>query len=121
MKSGKQKRAEIKAKRKAAKIQSNNKQPEVRLRPVLGPPVNQALLAPNNSYGAPDFVYRGYYIDGRFAVLTAAKTKCGPARSRSGGMKWRRGLFTQPRFAAGCAGAKSGNRALSLGAYIWKG
>ncbi len=26
-------------------------------------PVNEALLAPNNSYGAPDFVRRGYYVD----------------------------------------------------------
>lgn len=26
-------------------------------------PVNENLLAPNNSYGAPDFVRRGYYID----------------------------------------------------------
>jgi hypothetical protein len=68
MKSGKQKRVEIKAKRKhkVAKIQLRNNQQERQLRPVLGPPVNEELLAPNNSYGAPNFVYRGYYVDRPF-------------------------------------------------------
>lgn len=73
MKSGKQKRAEIKAKRKAAGMRSHTNQPEVRLRPVLGPPVNEALLAPNNSYGAPDFVYRGYYVDRPFRCVDCGK------------------------------------------------
>jgi hypothetical protein len=66
MKSGKQRRAEIdaKRKRKAAKRQAATKEEEERrLRPVLGPPVNEELLAPNNSYGAPQFVQRGYYVD----------------------------------------------------------
>ena len=73
MKSGKQKRAEIKAKRKTAMIQSNNQKPEVGLRPVLGPPLNEALLAPINSYGAPDFVYRGYYVDRPFRCVDCGK------------------------------------------------
>ena len=73
MKSGKQKRAEIQAKRKTAMIQSNNQKPEARLRPALGPPVNEALLAPNNSYGAPDFVYRGYYVDRPFRCVDCGK------------------------------------------------
>ena len=75
MKSGKQRRTEIKAKRKqkTAKTQSGNKLQEVRLRPVLGPAVNEALLAPNNSYGAPDFVYRGYYIDRPFRCVDCGK------------------------------------------------
>lgn len=123
MKSGKQKRLEIKAKRKqkTAKIQSNHKQQALRLRPVLGPPVNEALLAPNNSYGEPDFVYCGYYVDRPFRCVDCGKEECGPVRSRSGGMKWRRGLFTPRRCAAGYAGAKSANRVMSLGAFIWKG
>ena len=75
MKSGKQKRVEIKAKRKqqAAKIQMHNKQPERRLPPVPRPPVNESLLAPNNSYGAPDFVYRGYYVDRPFRCVDCGK------------------------------------------------
>ena len=111
MKSDKQKRAEINAKqkRKAAKRQPVNKATDRRLRPVLGPPVNEALLAPNNSYGAPDFVYRGCYVDRHFVVSTAASKRCGPVRSRSGGMKWPKGSLIQPRVAVGCAGAKNDN------------
>ena len=75
MKSGKQRRVEIKAKRKhkVAKIQLRNSQQEQQLRPVLGPAVNEALLAPNNSYGAPDFVYRGYYVDRPFRCVDCGK------------------------------------------------
>ena len=75
MKSGKQKRVEIKAKRKhkVAKIQLRNNQQERQLRPVFGPAVNEALLAPNNSYGAPDFVYRGYYVDRPFRCVDCGK------------------------------------------------
>ena len=40
---------------------------------MLGPPVNEALLAPNNSYGAPDFVYRGYYVDRPFRCVDCGK------------------------------------------------
>ena len=75
MKSGKQRRAEIHAKRKqkAAKRQAVSKEADQCLRPVLGPPVNEALLAPNNSYGAPDFVYRGYYVDRPFRCVDCDK------------------------------------------------
>jgi len=46
-------------------------------------PVNVASLAPNNSYGAPDFVTRGCYVDvpfrcqgcGKNEVWTAAQQK----------------------------------------------
>ena len=75
MKSGKQRRAEIHAKRKqkAAKRQVVNAETDRRLRPVLGPPVNESLLAPYNSYGAPDFVSRGYYIDRPFRCVGCGK------------------------------------------------
>jgi hypothetical protein len=75
MKSGKQRRVEIKTKRKhkVAKIQLRNNQQERQLRPVFGPAVNEALLAPNNSYGAPDFVYRGYYVDRPFRCVNCGK------------------------------------------------
>jgi hypothetical protein len=33
-------------------------------------PVNAELLAPCNSYGAPAFVYRGYYLDMPFRCAT---------------------------------------------------
>lgn len=75
MKSGKQRRAEINAKRKqkAARRQAVTQKQERRLRPVLGPPVNEELLAPNNSYGAPQFVRRGYYVDIPFRCVDCGK------------------------------------------------
>lgn len=75
IKSGKQKRLEIKVKRKQKSVKSylRAKRPEPQLRPVLGPPVNESLLAPNNSYGAPDFVYRGYYVDRPFRCADCGK------------------------------------------------
>lgn len=75
MKIGKQRRTEINAKRKqkAAKRQAVNKETDRSFRPVLGPPVNEKLLAPNNSYGAPDFVYRGYYVDRLFRCVDCGK------------------------------------------------
>ena len=75
MKSGKQKRSEIKAhrKQKNGKFPVNAHPPAPQPRPVLGPPVNEALLAPNNSYGAPDFVYRGYYVDRPFRCIDCGK------------------------------------------------
>jgi Probable zinc-ribbon domain len=36
-------------------------------------PVNEQLLAPNNSYGAPDFVRRGYYTDIPFRCVDCGK------------------------------------------------
>ena len=75
MKSGKQKRSEIKAnrKQKSGKFPGSANRPAPQQRPVLGPPVNEALLAPNNSYGAPDFAYRGYYVDRPFRCIDCGK------------------------------------------------
>ena len=86
MKSGKQRRAEIiaargkrKEKQKAA-ARTRSQRP----RPALGPPVKEELLAPNNSYGAPDFVRRGYYVDRPFKCVD-----CGTEEIWTGGQqKW---------------------------------
>jgi hypothetical protein len=65
MKSNKQRRAEIKAtrlKREAAKpvLKGGEDQKEI---PTGSAPCSPENLAPFNSYGAPDFVQRGYYLD----------------------------------------------------------
>jgi hypothetical protein len=75
MKSGKQRRSEINAgrKQKIAKRQAMAKKQEPRFRPMVGVPVNEELLAPNNSYGAPDFVRRGYYVDRPFRCVDCGK------------------------------------------------
>jgi hypothetical protein len=92
MKSGKQRRAELLAKRKAraAMVEAATAAKKERERQSLlaakrreGVAVNSENLAPYNSYGLPDFVERGYYIDtefqcqecGRQEVWTAAQQK----------------------------------------------
>ena len=63
MKSGKQRRAEISAKRKKRTAKRTPQGTLSEPAPYRMIPVNEALLAPNNSYGVPDFVRRGSYID----------------------------------------------------------
>lgn len=87
MKSGKQRRTELDGKRiarvaKAAQIlvaETRAKRGEDR-----GVVVNSELLAPNNSYGVPEFVSRGYYIDEPFACVDCNKAEIWTA----GQQKW---------------------------------
>ena len=82
MSSGKQRRAEIRKKRAARQAKTAGKRTPTPL-PTGTAPVNEALLAPSNSYGAPQFVYRGYYLDlpfvchgcGKEEVWTATQQK----------------------------------------------
>jgi Probable zinc-ribbon domain len=75
MKSGKQRRAAIMARRKklAVKRKAMTAARELSHTPYRFIPVNEALLAPNNSYGAPDFVRRGYYVDRPFRCVDCNK------------------------------------------------
>src|ERR671918_1988482 len=75
MKSGKQRRGEILARRKklAVKRKAMAKAVELRHAPYRFVAVNPEQLAPNNSYGAPDFVRRGYYVDIPFRCVDCAK------------------------------------------------
>jgi hypothetical protein len=85
MKSGKQRRVEISARRKKRALKRSAMAKAVELRNTASRmvPVNEELLAPNNSYGAPAFVSRGYYIDipfrcvdcGREEVWTGSQQK----------------------------------------------
>ena len=75
MKSNKQRRAEILAHRKAralADAASPSKDPRgLGVSVEAGTaPCNPLLLAPSNSYGAPDFVSRGYYVDQAFTCIS---------------------------------------------------
>ena len=74
MKSGKQRRKEILRKRRAR--QSKTGRDEMRMNNSISHdfiPVNAELLAPNNSYGVPDFVTRGYYVDRKFCCMDCGK------------------------------------------------
>jgi hypothetical protein len=75
MKSGKQRRQEISARRKKLKLKHAvmAKPLERAPLPSRSIPVNEALLAPNNSYGAPEFVGRGYYVDRPFRCVDCGK------------------------------------------------
>src|SRR6185295_3087039 len=75
MKSGKQRRLEIVARRKklAVKRRAIATAVELRNTPSRMVPVNEELLAPNNSYGAPAFVTRGYYVDIAFRCVDCGK------------------------------------------------
>ncbi|HEX2933685.1 MAG TPA: zinc-ribbon domain containing protein [Candidatus Binatia bacterium] len=74
MKSGKQRRKEIVAKRKKLAVKRTARANAVKsnARPEFVP-VNEGLLASNNSYGAPDFVRRGYYVDRPFRCADCGK------------------------------------------------
>ena len=75
MKGGKQRRKEIVARRKKLNIKRGAMATAVELSatPYRFVPVNEELLAPNNSYGAPDFVGRGYYVDRPFRCVDCGK------------------------------------------------
>ena len=85
MKSGKQRRAELKTKRKQrkAKQQSLTTRLQPTPRPLGTAPVKEDSLAPYKSYGAPGYVMRGYYQDvpfrcqgcGKEETWTAAQQK----------------------------------------------
>ncbi|MEW5788810.1 MAG: zinc-ribbon domain containing protein [Pseudomonadota bacterium] len=68
-KSGKQRRAEIKAARLSKQHRASHRVDGFRVRPEGTEPVNPARLRPNNSYGVPDFVWRGYYKDMAFRCV----------------------------------------------------
>ena len=76
MKSNRQRRAEIMLKRKARRVtmkakKTNELNESVKQWLITHPqecvPVNQANLSPNNSYGLPEFVKRGFYVDRPFS------------------------------------------------------
>jgi len=75
MKSGKQRRQEISARRNKLKLKHGVMAKPLERAPLPSRliPVNEALLAPNNSYGAPDFVGRGYYVDRPFRCVDCGK------------------------------------------------
>ena len=89
MKSGKQRREELDA-RKNARIAKSAAELAKAAREVIereaarGTAVNRAALAPNNSYSKPEFVTRGYYVDRPFDCVDCGKAEVW----RAGQQKW---------------------------------
>jgi hypothetical protein len=78
MKSGKQRRTELQAKREAKqkKVERAVKEAEreIKLKALArGIAVNRSALAPDNSYSFPDFVERGFYVDIPFECRNCGK------------------------------------------------
>jgi hypothetical protein len=70
MKSGRQRRSEIQARRRKVRKKSEALSKAEIAKLVSAPlPVNEAALAPYNSYGVPSFVARGFYIDVPFRCV----------------------------------------------------
>jgi len=72
MKSNKQRRAELalrRQKRDRKRAKSAARDPRTVPVAVDSVPCNERLLAPYNSYGVPDFVARGYYVDAPFECI----------------------------------------------------
>jgi Probable zinc-ribbon domain len=73
--SNKQRESEIKAKRAALKkAVEKTRKPKLKSGERMVP-VNETLLAPYNSYGMPDYVTRGYYLDIPFRCAGCGKNE----------------------------------------------
>ena len=74
MKSNKQKRLELEAKRQRREKKAVAVARQTRLPVPYGTvPVNPTALHPTNSYGEPDFVTRGFYVDHPFTCKDCGK------------------------------------------------
>ena len=75
VKSNKQRRAELTAKRKgrAEKEAAAKRRGELARRTARGTVVDTSKLAPDNSYSVTDFVLRGYYEDMPFTCKECGK------------------------------------------------
>jgi hypothetical protein len=98
MKSGKQRRAEIvqrRAQRKARQVAKQHAAKKLVRRPTGAVAVNPDALAPNNSYGEPLFVTRGFYTDLPFRCVDCGKDEVWTAHQQ----KWWYEVAKGPVFA----------------------
>lgn len=85
MNSGKQKSRELTLKRAHKRFQTEKlKQAATVARIPASERVNTAALVPTHSYGLPDFVRRGYYMDTEFSCCECGKIECWSATQQ----KW---------------------------------
>ena len=108
MTSGKQRRAELDAKRQArADRAALNRVLAARAaleqEAARGAPVNRAALAPHNSYFDPDFVTRGFYADQPFICMDCGKAEVWRARQQKWWYEVAKGdVFTIARRCRAC-------------------
>ncbi|HZX32932.1 MAG TPA: zinc-ribbon domain containing protein [Rhodocyclaceae bacterium] len=115
VKSGKQRRAEIKAareKRKARRCFDSLATPWQRPHPLGAVPVSAYLLQPNNSYGLPFFVERGYYEDKPFRCVDCGAEGVWTAESQRWWYEVIKGdVFTTARRCASCRAKERARKA----------
>ena len=108
MKSGKQRRAELDAKKKARvdKAAAERRKSELALidrEAARGALVNRAALAPNGSYSRPEFVERGYYSDQPFDCIDCGKSEVWTAQQQKWWYEVAKGdIFTIARRCRDC-------------------
>ncbi len=119
MKSGKQRRAELKAQKQARQTKLANQrrvagsQAEADWAAAHGGEiVDVTALAPNNSYGQPDFVQRGYYLDQPFTCAGCQAQEVWTALQQ----KWwyevaKGGVYTSAKFCRPCRRQEQARRA----------
>ncbi len=114
MKSGKQRRIELKAQKQTRKTKLANQKLAAHSKAAghEGVIVDCTALAVNNSYGAPDFVKRKYYLDQPFTCAGCNSQEIWTAVQQ----KWwyevaKGGLFTTAKFCRNCRRQEQSRRA----------
>ena len=108
MKSGKQRRLELDAKKKARAAKSAAKRTASaratrELEAARGVSVNRELLAPHGSYSEPEFVARGSYVDQPFECVDCGKEEVWTAAQQKWWYEVAKGnVFTTARRCRAC-------------------
>jgi hypothetical protein len=128
MKSGKQRRIELKAKKQARQTQLANQHLAARkatreaenlatselARSHGGVIVDITSLAPNNSYDEPDFVKRRYYLDRPFTCAGCNSKEIWTAVQQKWWYEVAKGsLYTTAKFCRSCRHQEQSRRALA--------
>ena len=101
MKSGKQRRAELQAKRQARDAKAGAEL--LASKAQEGVAVNAEKLSPYNSYGRPEFVERGYYVDKDFTCEGCGREEVWTARQQKWWYEVAKGfVYSGAKFCRAC-------------------
>jgi hypothetical protein len=114
MKSGKQRRAELDVRKKARATKTALKRAQAIGERAIARsvPVNRQALMPHNSYGEPEFVTRGFYLDTPFECMDCGKAEVWTAAQQKWWYEVAKGyVFTTARRCRVCRGRERQRRA----------
>jgi hypothetical protein len=121
MKSGKQRRDEIKAKRlqRQAKLATTMQKAPAKPLALRMIAVNEAALAPYKSYGAPAFVMRGYYQDMAFRCRRCGKEELWTGTQQKWWYEVAKGyVYSTAKFCRLCRKKEQARRAQARGIHL---